>query len=59
MARWRYFRWRRGGVLQPGITRARNDTDKPEAIVLDASFPDSDFERWMVAWLHRAVHGHD
>jgi hypothetical protein len=28
-------------------------------IVLDGSFPDSDFERWMVAWLTRAVHGRE
>lgn len=28
---------------------------KPGHIVLDASFPDSDFERWMVAWLTRAI----
>jgi hypothetical protein len=47
------YEW--GGSLPPGLTQVRNDTGKPERVVSLSIRTDSEFERWVVAWLKKAI----
>lgn len=51
--------YERGGILPPGLTQVRNDTDEPEGVVSLSLPSDSNFDRWMVAWLRKALRGPD